>query len=112
MKTIKKRLHKKMHRRWLDYFGDEVSFSFHWRALLFAAEEGMAFPIDQRNHGGLSPDAVEMLNKYGLRFLAARVDPSTAPHGLGDYGEVFKVWAADYPTLVFWTANNPDVIYW
>lgn len=101
-----------MHRRWLDFFGDGVSFSFHWRALLFAAEEGVAFPIDAHNHGGLKSDAVAMLSKYDLRFFAARVNPCIAPSGLGDNGEVFKVWAADYPTLAFWTANNPEVIYW
>jgi len=117
LKVIKKRLHKKMHRRWLDFFGDEISFSPHWRKLLFESAERVAYPIDANHLCGLKPDAIAFLKKYDLRFYAERANPDHVPEallaGVQEDGLVpFRVWAADYPWMEFWTANNPDVISW
>jgi hypothetical protein len=68
LKTIKRRLYKKLHRRRLDVFGDEVTFSPHWRALLFTSEEGVTYTVDGRHLDGLKPNAVAILKKYDLHF--------------------------------------------
>jgi len=109
--TRKARIDKKLHKTWLDLGIIDASQYSYWRKLLFESNEYDVFEISTDHCNGLDSDTVAAINKYNLRFKVSKVPSHEAEDWLSQGGSViFKFWATDYPSVVMFTGNNPDVI--
>lgn len=111
MKKRKRRLDKKRHKYWLGRGVIDASQKSFWRRKLFEAKENFTFIIDYENCQELSPDTIEALRKYKLRYLVAKVAECEAESWLSEDGlVVFKFWPLKYPGIKMYSGNNPDTI--
>lgn len=108
---MKKRLDKKIHKKWLEMGVIDASQKSYWRKKLFEAEYHQAFPIDKNHLESILPDVAKAIKKYNLRYLVAKVPADEAEPWLSEGGLIiFKFWAINHPSVKMFSGNNPDVI--
>jgi len=104
------RLVKKLHRRWLPDCGIDATQASYWRRRLLDSTPGEVFELSRDDLSGLSRGAALAVTKFGLRISATVVDARDAEPWLSENGSVvFKFWATDFPTVSFFTGNNPAI---
>jgi hypothetical protein len=110
MRKRSRRLVKKLHRRLLHDVLVEASLASNWRSRLFDPRLGEVFEISNADLAGLTGEVATAIQKYGLRFSVATVDPAEAEAWLSENGEVvFAFWAADFPRIRTCSGNNPHI---
>jgi hypothetical protein len=104
------RLLKKLHRRWLADCAIDATHASYWRRRLLDSTRGDVFELSRADLSGLSRDAALAVQKFGLRISATVVDARDAEPWLSENGcVVFKFWATEFPTVSFFTGNNPAI---
>lgn len=85
----------------------EVSISNEWRRKIFQLNKGEYLTISYRQPDEL-PDYVK--NDIILHKLTYCVEiPSECPEKFDEGLVVFKFWAKEYPEIVRYSGNNPDI---
>jgi len=111
MSRRKRRVDRKLHRRYLELGVVDASQDSKWRRTLFDSPEHDGHIIDARNCAGLPNSVTYGIRRYGLSYWVSKVPQHVTPFRGSDWkGLVFFRFAARrYPDLVSFSANNPDV---
>ena len=108
---MKKRLSKKLHKKWLEWGVIDASQNPYWRKKLFESKYYELFPIDKDHLEGILPDVARAIKRYDLHYLASKVSADEAEPWLSEGGLIiFKFWAKHHPSVKTFSGNNPDVI--
>lgn len=106
---MKKRLSKKLHKKWLALDVIDLSQDSFWRKKLFEADKNEIFDIDKNNLDNLPQTLVKAIIRYNLKYRVAKVDGSETDAWLSEDGSiVFKFWVVEFPNLNIFSGNNPD----
>ncbi len=108
----KRRIDKKLHRYWLVMEIIDLSQVSSWRKRLFNSQFDELLLVDSNNTEGIGPDAIEVLNKYGLEYTVSKVPSERVSYEwiTSDGLIVFEFKARKYPCILFQTGNNPNVV--
>tara|TARA_B110000196_G_C21144824_1_gene665965 strand:+ start:1091 stop:1423 length:333 start_codon:yes stop_codon:yes gene_type:complete len=108
----KRRINKKLHRYWLEMEIIDLSQVSSWRRRLFDSKFDDPFLIDSNDCEGLSPNAIEAINKYGLEYTVSKIPADRASDDWIASGGmvVFEFRAREYPSVMIQTGNNPDAV--
>jgi hypothetical protein len=110
MRIATSTIHQCLHLAQLSNVVYDISTSRTWRRRLFSAAQGTLFLVNHHAED-LSPNVHLQLMYHHLEFLVATAEPSPAT-GWNRYTNhvFFQVSARRYPSVVAWSANNPDSI--
>jgi penicillin-binding protein-related factor A (putative recombinase) len=108
---MNKKTRRKIHKRVLNDVVYEISVSHLWRRILFDAQVGEKFLIDNRSptsEPGLK-SLHRSLARYNLKFFVSKVSKEDEPHWEGFFdGIYFKFEAKEFPDVSDFSVNNPD----
>lgn len=108
---MKKRLRKKIHKRYLEDIVYEVSVSPFWRKKLFSNKQELIL-IEQFSTRDLSHYLKKQVITYQLRYYFSVVLHDAAK-GWEDWDTsqiYFKFVAVEFPDIQAFSANTPEVI--
>jgi hypothetical protein len=110
--TRRRRIDRKLHRKFLHIGVIDASKHGAWRRRLFSAPPNQLFPIDAWHTDSLPSAVSDGIRQYRLRYTVCRVEH--APPSFADMGYEGCVWfrfrAYDYPDIVTYSSNNPAVV--
>jgi len=110
MKRIKKRLRKKIHRKYIEYICYKASLSPEWREKLFQAKAGEVFGFSKSDLAKLLGNE-PFLRKYQLQFCVKVVPNFIVPSWMlqDDTYIAFEFFAKEFPSIHAFSANNPAI---
>ena len=109
MNHRKRKKHRKnLYINLIDDAALEISIDHQWRKKLFSLPYGVPVDISYRNAGELPEYIRGDILRYRLEFQAMRVD--SCPVYFDDGFVVFMFGSKEYPQVVSYSGNNPNVI--
>ena len=110
---MRRRLRKKVHRRYLIDVLAEASVRSHWRRGLLLGAPGVELRIDARSHDELPRWLVRAIRRYGLSYRVRVVTSDDAPEWREQAAAgmvLFRFEASEFPQVHATSANNPAVV--
>ncbi|WP_437996318.1 hypothetical protein WMF26_35230 [Sorangium sp. So ce185] len=108
---MNKRTRKKLHKRHLELDVIDLSLVAFWRARLFETPVGNDLPLDGSHLEGVPERFRKAIRRHRLEYDVARVPATEAEPWLSEGGLiVFRFRAREFPSVVRYSGNNPDVI--
>ena len=108
---MKKRLKKKLHKKFLSDIVCDISQSSLWRARLFQSPYNIRFLICIENLKELSVYIRNPILKYNLRYYVSKIEGTVDEWDFYyDSGELFKFEAVKYGSVYGYSFNNTEVI--
>ena len=107
-----KRIDRKLHRRYLDLGFIDASQVSDWRRRLFASPMHEEFVIDSLHTDGIPTSVAWGIRRFGLSYCVRCVpqSDSTFIEPDRDGFMFYQFQARQYPDIVTFSANNPDVV--
>ncbi|MBP0726134.1 hypothetical protein J5Y03_13205 [Bacillus sp. RG28] len=109
---MKKRHRKKLHKNHLIDLVYSVSVSKIWREKLFNSVRYKKYIIDKSQYEGISHQLKKIIINSNLRYFVSII-PQHEAYGWEDWDSsqiYFKFESIEFPNLVDFSANNPEVI--
>ena len=107
-RNMKKRLSKKLHKKFIDDIVYEISVSHHWRKEIFSLETGQFLLINKDSVIPLPAQILPLIKRYNLQYAVciAEVCLEQFDEGL----VVFEFSSRVNPKLKRYSGNNPIVV--
>jgi hypothetical protein len=102
---MKKRLRKKIIKREICVVVYGISINGFWRKCLFDSPINKKFPINLEISNILPEEILCLLRRYNLNFTVCRAGQTS-----GISSEIFEFQSVEFPEIVAYSENNPDVI--
>jgi len=109
---MKKRIRKKLHKNHLIDVVYSVSVSPIWREQLFKSVQYKKYIIDKKHYEGVTNQLKKIIFKRSLRYFVSII-PQHEAYGWEDWDSTqiyLKFESIEFPNLVDFSANNPEVI--
>lgn len=107
---MKKRLSKKLHKKFLEDVVYEISLSSLWRKRLFEGGSGNVYLISCANQDELPQYIRYSINRYKLCYIVFVTDEMLDSSIYYDGGVFFKFEAVRFNEITGFSFNNPEVI--
>ena len=105
--ALKKRLKKKIHKRFIEDIVYEISITNQWRNAIFNLSQNQHLLINKDSVLPLPPYIEPFIRKYNLQYAVSVVEK--CPENFDDDLVIFKFSPKIFPDVKRYSGNNPDV---